>query len=267
MSTTSRMTGDVALDDYLLVEHERLRDQGRTWEPETARLLDRVRLARGSRCLDIGCGRGESMRLMAEHVGPAGQVTGVDVDASVEAQDPTIPGAPFDLVFARLLLIHVDDPVAVMRRLWDWVAPGGHLVIQEYDLLTPEVLPTFEAVQEFKRVGVDTLRDDVRLGLRLPALHAEAGLGAPDGIDVGVRASPRQELAPVYEGVYRSMLESALLLGLTTQPRSERWPFARDTAGADAHAAPWPLLIGTWKRKPRDGRLLANEKRRSRQAR
>lgn len=220
------------------------------WEPETTRLLHRVGLEPGARCLGVGCGAGETMRLMAEHVGPTGQVTGVE---SVNAV--TIPGAPFDLVFARLLLSHDDDPVAVVRRLWDQVAPGGHLVIQDSDLLACEVVPTFEAVEEFKRVAIDTFRDagrHVRLGLRLPALHAEAGLGAPDGIDVGARVSPEQELAPVYEAVYRSMLESALLLGLTTHVKSGRRleVSARDTAHGDAHAALWPLLIGTWKRKP-----------------
>jgi ubiquinone/menaquinone biosynthesis C-methylase UbiE len=271
------MTGT---DDYVLgrtaEEHERLRDQARMWEPATARLLDRVRLGSGARCVDVGCGPGETMRLLAERVGPGGEVVGVDVDAALGAQaldalhaaghrqcrfepldvqtDAAMPGAPFDLVFARLLLLHVDDPVAVLRRLWDWVAPGGHLVVQDCDLLASYVVPEFALVEEFRRVALDTFRAagrDIRVGLRLPALHVDGGLGAPDGMDVGARLAPLPALAPMYEAVYRSLLPSALALGLTTQAESDRWfaAFARECAGADRHAALWPLLIGTWKRK------------------
>ena len=44
--------------------------------------------------------------------------------ADITRGDP-VPGGPFDLVFARFLLIHMTDPVAVARRLAAQVAPGG----------------------------------------------------------------------------------------------------------------------------------------------
>ena len=154
-------------DGYVLgrtqAEYERLRTQSRVWEQATGRLLDHVELARGARCLDAGSGPGETMRHLAQRVGPAGEVVGIDVDAALGAQamdmllgaghrqcsfatvdlegDEPIPGAPFDLVHARLLLLHVSDPVAVLRRLWAAVAPGGHLVIHDYDLSVVDALP------------------------------------------------------------------------------------------------------------------------------
>ncbi|WP_030439915.1 SAM-dependent methyltransferase [Actinoplanes subtropicus] len=67
-------------------EYERLRLQARVWEEATGRLLDRVGLAAGARCLDAGCGPGETMRLMALRVGPAGRVTGIDADAPLAAR-------------------------------------------------------------------------------------------------------------------------------------------------------------------------------------
>jgi len=273
MTTTTR-------DDYVLGrsagEHERLGRQARFWEPESARLLDRIGLGRRARCLDAGCGTGEAMRLMAERVGPKGRVTGLDVDEALGARavadlhaaghvqcgfeafdvesGDTPRDAPYDLVFARFLLIHVDDPALVLRRLWDWVAPGGHLVVQDYDLLTGAVLPAHEAVEEFRRIALDTFLcagRDVRIGMRLPAVHVEAGVGAPDGIEVGARVGLLPELAPMYEAVYRSLQPAAVALGLTTDARSDQWleAFARATAGACGHAALWPLLLGTWKRK------------------
>jgi SAM-dependent methyltransferase len=258
-------------------EYERLRAQSRMFEADTARLLDRAVIPRGARCLDVGCGPGEVMRLLAERVGAAGEVVGVDVDAELggeavaglhaaghrqcrfEAHDveaaPAPSGAPFDLVFARMLLLHVADPVTVLRRLWDWVAPGGCLVIQDYDLRSAAVVPELPVLEEYWHVafGVFEARDrDLRLGLRLPALQAAAGLGTPDGIDAAVALAPFPEHAPMLEAVYRSLLPAALSLGLTTRERAEDFLAEFSAIGADAHAstAMWPLLIGTYTRKP-----------------
>src|SRR3954471_21202021 len=50
-------------------------------------------------------------------------------------------GAQFDLVYARLLLFQLTDSVAALAQLWDWVAPGGHLVVQDDDLRPCGVTP------------------------------------------------------------------------------------------------------------------------------
>jgi len=75
-------------------EYERLRAQAQVWQPATARLLEEVGLGPGERRLDAGCGPGEAMRLMAERVGSAGSVHGIDVDASLGdiAVDPARQG-------------------------------------------------------------------------------------------------------------------------------------------------------------------------------
>ena len=93
------------------------------------------------------------MRLLAGQVGPAGQVTGVDsdgrlgreglgvlqatvpdperfvfIETDVEAADAdaarAFPGYPFDLVYSRLLLSHLRDPVAMLRKLAAWARPS-----------------------------------------------------------------------------------------------------------------------------------------------
>lgn len=270
-----------ATDGYVLgrapEEYERLRAQARVWEAATGRLLDQVELAPGARCLDAGCGPGEVMRLMAQRVGPSGRVTGIDVDTDLGAQalaalhaaghhqcafeaadvesDARVAGAPFDVVYAWLLLFHVDDPVAVLRRLWDFVAPGGHLVVQDYDLRTIDVLPPLESIEEFKRVAVGAFAGagrDIHTGHRLPVLFASAGLGAPDGTDVAGRLEPLATAGAMIGAVYRSVQPVAESLGLTTRQRSERWvdDLAADAAAHGDHQALWPLMIGAWKRKP-----------------
>ena len=58
----STVTSEAHTDDYVLgrtpAEYERLRAQARVWEAATGRLLDRVELGPGARCLDAGCGPG-----------------------------------------------------------------------------------------------------------------------------------------------------------------------------------------------------------------
>ena len=61
-------------------EYQRLRDQAAMWRPATEAVLDRIGVAPGMSCLDIGCGPGAVMRLMGDCVGPSGHVTGIDVD-------------------------------------------------------------------------------------------------------------------------------------------------------------------------------------------
>ena len=268
-------------EDYVLgrtaEEYERLRMQARVWEAATGRLFDRVGLSRGARCLDAGCGPGEVMRLMAQRVGPAGHVHGVDVDAELGAQavatlqlaghrqctftaadleaGTPVTGGPYDLVYARLLLFHVGDPVAVLGNLWSAVAPGGALVVHDYDLSGTDVLPALATFEEWKRVALGAFTRagrDIQTGHRLPGLFAEAGIGAPDGTDVAGRLAPLRESAGMISAVYRSLLPAAVSFGLTTAEDSERWleDFARDVGEHGDRAALWPLLIGAWKRRP-----------------
>jgi SAM-dependent methyltransferase len=267
-------------DEYALArtpqEYERLRAQSRAWEAATSRLLDQVGLAAGARCLDAGCGPGETMRLMAQRVGPSGRVTGVDVDARLGALammmlhqtghrqcrfaaldltgEQPIPGAPFDLVYARLLLYHLPGRAAVLRRLWEAVAPGGHLLIQDYDIRGVSVAPTLASLEELRRVVVAAFSVagcDVQIGARLPELFAHAGIGAPDGTDVSGRLEPLVDAQPMLTGVYRSLLPTAIAHGITTDDRSATTlsEIARDVARFPSRPTLWPLLVGAWKRK------------------
>src|SRR4051794_39696630 len=61
-------------------EIERLRIQGEAMAPDCAIMLDRIGVAPGWRCLDLGCGPGGITRLMSERAGPSGRVVGLDAD-------------------------------------------------------------------------------------------------------------------------------------------------------------------------------------------
>ena len=258
-------------------EYERLRAQARVWEAATGRMFDQVALAPGATCLDAGCGPGETMRLMAQRVGTSGHVTGVDVDASLGGQavamlhdaghrqctfapvdltaDEPVPGAPFDLVYARLLLYHLPERLAVLERLWDAVAPGGHLVVQDYDVISCGVLPALDSVDECLRVVSEAFSAagcDIRVGAALPQLFAQAGIGAPDGTDVAGRLEPLVDFQRMFTGIMRSVLPTAIAHGITTEQRAAETlsEVAHDAERFPDRPALWPLLIGAWKRKP-----------------
>ncbi|MEX5719009.1 class I SAM-dependent methyltransferase [Geodermatophilus maliterrae] len=286
MSTTTE--GVEHQVDYALqrtpLEYERLRAQALVWEPATVRVLDRIDLAPGATCLDAGCGPGETMRLLARRVGPDGAVTGIDVDAALGTLaetalhesghrqcrvraveltgDAPVPGAPYDLVFARLLLFHLPQRVPVLSRLWDAVAPGGHLVVQDYDLHALDVVPSLASVDEVVRVVVDTfgaLGCDIRAGARLPGMFAQAGAGEPDGTDVTGRVEPLAKGHRILEQTFRSVLPAAIAHDVTDPKHADAVLAAlrRDAARLPDTSMVWPLMVGAWKQKRR-GSQLAN---------
>lgn len=114
-----------------------------------ATALDRLGLAEGWRCVDVGAGGGDVSVALAEIVGRDGRVYAVDSDparrdqvagaAAAHAQVVAITQAAeelllpeqVDLAFCRFLLLHVLDPAIVVARMGQCVRPGGWVVAQE----------------------------------------------------------------------------------------------------------------------------------------
>src|SRR5205807_9413799 len=150
-----------------------------------ATALDRLGLREGWRCVDVGAGGGDVSVALAEVVGHDGRVYAVDSDprardvaaqaAAAHAQVIAITQAgeelllpePVDLAFCRFLLMHVIDPIVVLRRMAGAVRPGGWVVAQE-------------PITSAGRVGGKPLTmPDARhpdVGAELPGLVRDAGL-------------------------------------------------------------------------------------------
>ena len=255
-------------------EYERLRQQAEVLEPATRAVLERAGLSQGMTCLDVGCGPGEVMRFMAERVGPGGKVVGLDVDGTLGREslsilhtrgfrqcrfvegdvhnfDPRDHG-PFDLVFTRLVLMHLDNPVGALQKMWDCLKPGGVLVVQDFYFEALDSHPDFAPVQEFKQVFFGDLEKagrETRMGVKLPHHFMQAGIGIPDGTDVAGNLLPVGEAAKMMRAVYCSILPAALKLGITTETRSASLLRQFDEAQSDGSYLLWPLLISAWKRK------------------
>jgi SAM-dependent methyltransferase len=268
-------------DDYILghspEEHERLLHQGRMQEPATRRVFHAVGLRPGWTCLDIGCGPGAIMQLMGELAGPSGEVTGIDRDAKagseaverlratgtsryrfVEADMESIEeiaGAPFDLTFARLALLFARDPVALLRKMYRWTKPGGYVAVQDIHIRTTKQYPKPTACAELVRVIVETQERsgvDTEFGLKLPALFVEAGIGVPDGTDTNHPMTSLEPFAAMYQTLGRSLLPSAIALGVTTEARMQSvfGGIERERTDGQQYSVLWPLMVGVWKRKP-----------------
>jgi ubiquinone/menaquinone biosynthesis C-methylase UbiE len=278
--TPPALSPDLPDDGYVLArtsaEYQRLRTQARLWEQVTAQALDRVGIGAGMRCLDVGCGPGEVMRLMAGRVGASGRVTGLDNDGrvggeAVEVLRATVAGqfefiqadaettgepvgGPFDLVYARLLLFHLRDPVEMVRKMYAWTRPGGVLLVQDWDCRPMDIVPRLATWAEYERVmyGVfEKAGRDPRIGTKLPLHFAAAGLGEPDGTDVAGQLRPLAEIGGLYQGVYQSMQPAALRFGLTTEAAGQAFiaeitEAIRQRRGAGMS----PLLVSAWKHKP-----------------
>ena len=185
-------------------EYDRLRSQARAYQEPTERLLAKAGLGPGQSCLDAGCGPGEAMRLMARRNGGTAPILGLDIDAGLGAvmldhlrrkeqgafdfqagdlADPALlAGAQFDFVFARLILIHLPDPVAALRRLWGWVAPGGTLAVMDFDIAAAGAFPPRPGVARAVALILATFAGAGRnpsIGSHLPALFHQAASATP----------------------------------------------------------------------------------------
>lgn len=113
----------------------------------TDELLERFPPPKGGRCIDIGCGFGETTQQLAELVGPEGFVLGTDSsprfieDARSEAAEAGVDNVEFevsdaqtaqweqvyDYAFSRMGTQFFAMPVPAMRAIRGALKPGGGL--------------------------------------------------------------------------------------------------------------------------------------------
>lgn len=121
----------------------------------TFRHARRVGLAPGWRVWEVGAGGPSVPAWLAEQVGLDGHVLATDIDTSwIERGDAGYeirrhdvgteppPAGPFDLVHARLVLVHVRQRAQALAAMVAALRPGGWLLLEEADpALQPLVCP------------------------------------------------------------------------------------------------------------------------------
>ncbi len=163
------------------------------FDPSTFRHLDGLGLASGWRCWEVGAGGTSVVRHLADRAGTRGHVLATDLDvswaaavsgANVEvrvhdvALDPS-PGDDFDLVHARLVLVHVRERDTALANMVAALRPGGVLLIEDAD-------PALQPLSCLEEIGpAEVLANRLRRGFR--SLLAERGVDLAYG-----RSLPRR---------------------------------------------------------------------------
>jgi ubiquinone/menaquinone biosynthesis C-methylase UbiE len=241
----------------------------RLFDPTTRRVLDSVGLQAGWRCLEVGGGGGSVARWLAERVGPAGHVLCTDLDtrliesgrasapANLEvsrhdiANDPLAPQS-FDLIHARLVLIHVIERERALERMVQALKPGGWLAIEDFDSgsIQPDArinkfetpLPTAEAVRKYL-----TRNQDGYFGRRLYGRFRELGLTQVDAEGRSVMFTRRNGGADLMRVNFEQIGKDVIAAGLITQQQIDT---DLATIERDDFAIPSPTMWSVVGRKP-----------------
>jgi SAM-dependent methyltransferase len=256
-----------ALDPAWHAERERLGSLTRLYDPTTLRLVDDLGLATGWRCADVGAGTGSVAELLARAVGPEGSVLAVDTDTRflepladatlhVRRQDITtepLRAGEFDLVHARLVLEHLPARDAVLPALADALAPGGWLLVEDFDwdgaALVDPPAPVHDKVTAACRAVLEAHGYDGGYGRRLPRAMRAAGL-----VDVGTFATSAQvdgdpvRGIPQWELLVEQLAPGMVAAGTVTEQDVREFRALLHDGGTVVFA---PLMVSTWGRRPR----------------
>jgi SAM-dependent methyltransferase len=176
-------------------------------DPTSVRRIAETGIGAGWRCLEVGAGRGSIASWLARQVGPQGRVTALDLETSLLGglQEPNIeilcgdildielPESSFDLVHARLVLMHIPERQRALERMVSLLRPGGSLVLEELDWMALICDPNPERVALFRAFEQALPSIDFECGRTLLGAAADAGLidtAADFCVDVVEGATP-----------------------------------------------------------------------------
>jgi SAM-dependent methyltransferase len=246
------------------------------FNPTTFGHIERLGIAAGWRCWEAGAGGPTVPAWLAERVGPDGYVLATDRDVSglqatagpgtagpgtagpgyeirqhdLGAEPP--PAADFDLVHARLVLMHLPGRDAVLPALAQALRPGGWLLVEDADpLLLPlacpdQAGPGQELANKIRQATWELIsrRSDLAWGRTLPRRLRSAGL-----VDVGADAylslaGPAQ--AQFQKTIIERQRQALVTAGLATGDEIDR--HLNDIGTGELDLASFPL-VSSWGRK------------------
>lgn len=181
--------------------------EGRAKDAVFARLFEkyagRLGLSAGTRVLEVGCGTGAALRMLARRSDFAGAACGVDqsrhfVEAAnrfAQAEDVgdrvvfqvgdahslDFPEASFDAAIAHTLISHVTEPSKVLAEMARVVRPGGIVAIfdGDYSSLT-YAYPDHDFGQRMDKALATATFNNPLIMRDLPRLLPEHGLSLLD---------------------------------------------------------------------------------------
>ncbi|MEJ2884875.1 methyltransferase domain-containing protein [Actinomycetospora aeridis] len=196
--TTVETGYGLRLSDDELARYRLMAQRAREHE---AALWELAGIGPGARVVDVGCGPGAMLPVLAECVGPHGVVAGVDADPEAvataravlagagvhragvrrgRAEATGLPAGGYDVAMTRHVLAHNGGAEGrIVEHLASLVRPGGHVYLLDVDAaaagITPAPPEIDEMTERYTRWHTDR-GNDVRVGRRLAGLARGAGL-------------------------------------------------------------------------------------------
>jgi ubiquinone/menaquinone biosynthesis C-methylase UbiE len=246
--------------------------------------LRELRLERGERVLDVGCGLAQLTRDMARAAGVRAlgiersaeqlrearlQAADAGEEGLVELRQGEAGALPlrqeewgaFDLVHTRFLLEHVPEPLAVVRQMVRAARPGGRIVLEDdtHDTMrlypeSPGFGPLWTAyMRAYDRIGCDPL-----IGHRLVSLLSRAGALPMRNTWIFFGCCAGDSRFPLYVdnliGILNGAGEAILSGGLLERDAFEAGITALEAWKARPDAAMWLAMAWAEGIRPEEGR-------------
>ena len=259
------MTGDSGylLDNQQREAGVRFGALSELFDPSTFRHLERLGIQSGWHCWEVGAG-GASVPLWL--AARAGRVLATDLDTSwlpagapyeVLVHDvglePPPPG-PFDLVHARLVLVHVPQRAEALQAMVSALKPGGWLLLEEADpalqpLVCPDEAGEPERLANRLKNGFRELMAargvDLAYGRRLPRLLRAAGLVDVEADAYFPLTSPAGDVLEI--ATTQQIRERLVAAGIATDAAIDEHLANVRSGRLDLATSP---MVSAWGRKP-----------------
>ncbi len=179
---------------------ERLRIVSSSYGPGTERLLDGLGTISGNSVADVGCGTGLVSSSFLNRVGDGGRVVGVDnapdtlaiAKRLTEGADPNgiewrtgdaydtgLVSNTYDLVYCRLLLLHLKTPARAVAEMTRIAKPGGLVICEDLATCNTQTYPItspIKTIQDRIKRMAEKQGTDWDIGLALPSIFKSLGL-------------------------------------------------------------------------------------------
>ena len=179
---------------------ERLKIVMDSYGPGTERLLDSLNSIDGKSVADVGCGTGLVSASFAKRVGATGKVVGIDSapdtlaiarkmnDATNikgiewhigDAYTTGLADNTYDVVYCRLLLLHLKEPARAVAEMSRIAKPGGLVICEDLATINTQTYPIdspIKTIQERIKNMAAKQGTDWDIGLALPSLFKSLGL-------------------------------------------------------------------------------------------
>ncbi|MGH3547537.1 MAG: methyltransferase domain-containing protein [Pseudonocardiaceae bacterium] len=186
------------LSDSEMARYQTMAQQAREAEAD---LWELAGIGAGAHVVDVGCGPGAVLAVMAGVVGPEGSVTGVDADADAidrataiidaeglsqasarvgQAEATGLPASAYDVAMLRHVLAHNGGhEQAIVDHLGALVRSGGCVYLVDVEATMTRIRPPVPELTELheRYFAFHTAQgNDMQIGLRLAELLRTAGL-------------------------------------------------------------------------------------------